>query len=94
LNRLTSKATGLEVLTGPTESATVGNFAIQLASLGGDYTKDIGVAANAVTGWASVLAAQPIEVLATDVLGKDASAGSIRAQKAAESQRPTGKALA
>ena len=99
LNRLTSKATGLEVLTGPTESATVGNFAIQLASLGGDYTKGIGVAANAVAGWASVLAAQPIEVLATDVLekdavGKDASAGSIRAQKAAESQRPTGKALA
>ena len=33
LNRLTAKATGLEVLTGPTESATVGNFAIQLASL-------------------------------------------------------------
>jgi rhamnulokinase len=99
LNRLTAKATGLEVLTGPTESATVGNFAIQLASLGGDYTDDIGVAANTVAGWASLLAAQPIDVLAIDVLennplGKDASASSIRAQKAEESQRPTGKALA
>src|SRR6266481_1188884 len=43
LNRLTAKATGLEVLTGSTESATVGNFAIQLASLEGNYTNGIGV---------------------------------------------------
>ena len=99
LNRLTAKATGLEVLTGPTESATVGNFAIQLASLEGNYTKAIGAAANVVAGWASVLAAQPIEVLGIDVLGtdapgKDSPAGSLRAQKAEEVQRPTGKALA
>ena len=89
LNRLTAEATGLEVLTGPTESATVGNFAIQLASLEGGYANGVGVAANAVAGWASVLAAQPFEVLEIN-----APAGSIRARKAEESQRPTGKALA
>ncbi len=84
LNRLTAQATGLEVLTGSTESATVGNFAIQLAFLEGDYTNRIGVAVNAVAGWASVLAAQPI----------DASGNNICAQKAEAVQRPTGKALA
>ena len=62
LNRLTARATGLEVLTGPAESTTVGNFAIQLTSMDEDYGEDVGVSASAVAKWASVLAAQPIEV--------------------------------
>ncbi len=60
LNRLTERATGLEVLTGSTESATVGNFAIQLAALDGDYADGIGVSASAVAKWAGVLASLPI----------------------------------
>jgi len=62
LNRLTARATGLEVLTGSAESTTVGNFAIQLTSLDEDYGDGVGVSASAVAKWASVLAAQPIEV--------------------------------
>jgi rhamnulokinase len=62
LNRLTARATGLEVLTGSTESTTVGNFAVQLAALEGAYTDRVGVAAIAVARWAGVLAAQPIRL--------------------------------
>jgi rhamnulokinase len=62
LNQLTAKAAGLEVLTGSTESTTVGNFAIQLAALEGDYTNCTGVAAKAVAEWAGILAAQPIRL--------------------------------
>jgi rhamnulokinase len=61
LNRLTAKATGLEVLPGSAESTTVGNFAIQLTALDGDYADGVGVSAGAVARWASVLEAQPIE---------------------------------
>jgi rhamnulokinase len=61
LNRLTEKATGLEVRTGSTESTTIGNFAIQLASLAGNYTDEIGVTANAVADWAGILTEQPLE---------------------------------
>jgi rhamnulokinase len=60
LNRLTARATGLEVLPGSTESATVGNFAIQLAALARDYADGVGVSASAVAKWASVLSAQPM----------------------------------
>ncbi|MGH9545065.1 MAG: rhamnulokinase [Terriglobales bacterium] len=88
LNRLTAKATGLEVLTGSTESATVGNFAIQLAALEGNYTAGIGVTANAVAKWAGVLAAQLI-----DAAGVGAPGNNIQAHRAEEVQRPTGKAL-
>ena len=35
LNRLTSEATGLEIFCGVAESSTIGNFAVQLASLEG-----------------------------------------------------------
>ena len=45
---LTEKATGLQVLTG-------GNLAIQLAQMDGSYTHDVGVTANAVAEWASLL---------------------------------------
>jgi rhamnulokinase len=68
LNRLTARSTGLEVLTGSTESATVGNFAIQLAALEGNYTGGYGVTAQAVSKWASVLAAQPGNALEIDAL--------------------------
>jgi rhamnulokinase len=60
LNRLTARATGLEVLTGSTESTTVGNFSIQLAALDGDYSDGVGVSASAVAKWAGVLASLPI----------------------------------
>jgi rhamnulokinase len=48
LNRLTGNATGLEVKLGPSESSTVGNFAIQLAALTGQYDEHTGVRAAAV----------------------------------------------
>jgi rhamnulokinase len=89
LNRLTAKATGLQVMTGSTESATIGNFAVQLAALEGKYTAGIGVAASAVAEWAGVLAALPIEALGIEEPGS-----TIPAHKAEEVQRPTGKALA
>jgi len=61
LTRLTARTTGLEVLTGSTESTTLGNFAIQLAALNGEYLDGIGVSASAVTKWANILAAHPIK---------------------------------
>jgi rhamnulokinase len=60
LNRLTARATGLEVLTGSIESTTVGNFAIQIAALDGDYSDRVGVSASAVAKWAGILASLPI----------------------------------
>ena len=60
LNRLTGRATGLEVLAGSSESTTVGNFAIQLTALDGNYSDGVGVAASGVAKWASVLAAHNI----------------------------------
>jgi rhamnulokinase len=85
LNRLTAKATGLQVLTGSTESATVGNFAIQLAAREGNYTEGKGVTAQAVSEWARVLTAQPSET------PQIAASGNTSKTKMA--QRPTGKAL-
>jgi rhamnulokinase len=82
LSQLTAKAAGLEVLTGSTESTTVGNFAIQLAALEGDYTDRTGVAAKAVAEWAGILAEQPIRL------------NSIGAQKADGTQLGIGEALA
>jgi hypothetical protein len=37
----------------------MGNFAIQLAALDGNYADGIGVSGSAVAKWASVLGAQP-----------------------------------
>jgi rhamnulokinase len=84
LNQLTARATGLQVLTGSTESATVGNFAIQLAALEGKYTNEIGVAANSVAEWADILANRPI----------DAMGNTIPVHRVEPIQRPNGKALA
>jgi hypothetical protein len=42
-------------LTGSTESTTIGNFAVQLAVLSGNYSPDVGVSAREVMKWASAL---------------------------------------
>jgi rhamnulokinase len=88
LNQLTAKATGLEVFTGATESATVGNFAIQLAALSGNYVDGVGVTATSVAEWASRLSP-----LSSDIRERSPG-GAIPAQKEEGSQRPDGKALA
>jgi rhamnulokinase len=54
LNRLTSEATGLEVFRGSPESSTVGNFAVQLATLEGDRDDATGANAEAVAHWAGL----------------------------------------
>lgn len=56
LNRLTAEKTGFDVSCAAVESSTVGNFAIQLASLEGAYDAEIGVKADAVARWAGILA--------------------------------------
>ncbi len=63
LNRLTARATGLEVIVASTESATIGNFAVQLAALAGHYAPDVGVTSSAVAKWAEILSGQRIESL-------------------------------
>ena len=55
LNRLTEQATGLEVILGPTESATIGNFSIQLAALSDARSETRGVDGQAVVHWAAQL---------------------------------------
>ena len=64
LNRLAENATGLQVLTGSGESATIGNFAIQLAALDGVTDDPLGVTCSTVAGCAGRLAAHAIEALA------------------------------
>jgi len=54
LRRLTAEATGLDVITGSRESSTIGNFAVQLASL--ECKSDCnGVLAKSVSAWALCL---------------------------------------
>ena len=48
LNRLTSERTGLEVIPGSPESSTVGNLAIQLATLSGEFTPATGASLAAI----------------------------------------------
>ena len=55
LNRLTAERTGLEVIRGATEGTTIGNFAVQLAALQGDWNPTTGVSAAAVAKWAEEL---------------------------------------
>jgi rhamnulokinase len=83
LNQLTAKTTGLEVLAGSTESTTVGNFAIQLAALEGDYSNGIGVSASTVAKWAGVLTAEP-----------GGPGNGIRAQKVSGNKIGIGEVLA
>ena len=48
LNRLTAERTGLNVIAGATEGTTIGNFAIQMAALAGDWHDTTGVPAVSV----------------------------------------------
>lgn len=57
LNRLTRERTGLEVVVGSAESSTMGNFAIQLAALAGDYNTSTGASFGAVAKFADALVA-------------------------------------
>jgi rhamnulokinase len=54
LNRLTQEATGLEVFRGAPESSTVGNFAVQLATLEGSGDAVTGAYAEPVARWAGL----------------------------------------
>ncbi len=56
LNKLTAEKTRLDVQCAAVESSTVGNFAIQLATLEGAYDSEVGVQAEAVARWAGILA--------------------------------------
>lgn len=58
LNRLTSERSGLHVILGSTESTTIGNFAVQMAALQGDWQPSLGVSSVAVTRWAERLASR------------------------------------
>jgi rhamnulokinase len=55
LNRLTQEATGLELFRGSTESATLGNFAVQLAVLEGKRDAVSGASVDLVSQWAGHL---------------------------------------
>lgn len=54
LNRLTEQATHLEVFRGSPESSTVGNFAVQLATLEGSRDAVTGAYAEPVARWAGL----------------------------------------
>jgi rhamnulokinase len=54
LNRLTAEATHLEVYRGSPESSTVGNFAVQLATLEGSRDAITGAYAEPVARWAGL----------------------------------------
>jgi rhamnulokinase len=56
LNDLTARRTGLEIHLGSTESATLGNFAIQVAALNQHTHSSAGVTAESVAYWAGQLA--------------------------------------
>jgi hypothetical protein len=46
-------------------SATIGNFAVQLAALAGHYAPDVGVTSSAVAKWAKILSRHRIQSLAS-----------------------------
>lgn len=56
LNRLTAEATQLEVIRGAAESSTLGNFAVQLATLEGE--QNLGADAGCIAKWARILNAR------------------------------------
>jgi rhamnulokinase len=57
LNRLTEQTTGLELFRGSAESSTVGNFAIQMATLEGSRDPVTGVYSEQVSRWAALFVA-------------------------------------
>jgi rhamnulokinase len=83
LNQLTARVTGLEVTTGPTECATIGNFAVQMASLSGAYSDSLGVDAATVAGFAGLLA----DKLTTSERRPNSS---VTGTENRESERPSG----
>jgi rhamnulokinase len=62
LRRLTSECTGLEVIRGPLESATIGNFAIQQAVVQGIVSPDSPQFVGEVAGWAATLQCRTLAV--------------------------------
>ena len=62
LNRLTREKSGLDVVLGSSESTTIGNFAIQLAALDGEWVPGIGVPAEGVAKWAQQLTAISVAI--------------------------------
>jgi rhamnulokinase len=62
LNHLTAQRTGLEVTLGSAESATIGNFAVQMAALDHDGNLSTDVTVNSVAKWAEHMVAKPIRV--------------------------------
>jgi rhamnulokinase len=64
LNRLTRQCTGLEIILGSTESTTIGNFAVQLAALDGEWSPSVGVSAAAVAKWAERLTSTAVAISA------------------------------
>jgi len=62
LNRLTREKSGLDVVLGSSESTTIGNFAIQLAALDGQWIPGVGVPAEAVAKWAQRLTAISVAI--------------------------------
>ncbi|MBS1852660.1 MAG: carbohydrate kinase [Acidobacteria bacterium] len=56
LNQLTAQATGMQVVLGPAECTTLGNFAVQLAARAGHYNQIGGVTSQAVAQFAQLLA--------------------------------------
>jgi rhamnulokinase len=62
LNQLTAQRTGLEIVLGCVEAATVGNFAVQLAALERSGNTQTGVTASPVAKWAEQLSTHPLSV--------------------------------
>jgi len=60
VNRLTAQRTGLEIVLGSAESATIGNFAVQMAALGQDGNDPVGVTVNSVARWAEEISVTPV----------------------------------
>jgi hypothetical protein len=55
-----ARAMGMTLISGPVESATIGNIAIQPATLAGEYTERVGVTSTAVAEFAQLLGEMPI----------------------------------
>jgi len=69
LNRLTRERSGLEVVVGSAESSTMGNLAIQMASLAGDYSAEDGAHHGSVAKFADILVANSLELSLTSKMG-------------------------